>query len=237
MPGEVSLTLARFTAADRDRWLTTATAVLSESERARLAFLPDPDMRTQHALGRALIRLAGAAGAGIPRDQVQIIVSSQGKPELAELGVSIAHSGRVVALATCSASPVGVDIEPVRGDLTAARRIIERRFAPAEIDTANQLADSAIGEWFARVWTIKEAVGKALGVGIPAALGGAVVAGERDPFRLMQSPSGPAAELWTLHELRAPDGYERMAIAVPAPEISLTEIRCLTLREFAHACA
>ena len=237
MPGEVSLTLARFTATDRDRWLTTATAVLSEEERARLGSISDPDTRTQHALGRALIRLAGAAAAGISCDQVQIVVSAEGKPELAGLGVSIAHSEGVVALATCSASPVGVDVESVPGDPAAARRIIERRFARSEIETARHLADSGLGEWFARVWTIKEAVGKALGVGLPAALSGAVVSSEHDPFRLVKSPSGPPADTWTLHELRAPDGNDRVAIALPAPGISLTEIRLLTLAEFARACA
>ena len=93
----VALTLARFTPADRDDWLAAAAALLSAEERERVESMPAADVRTQHAIGRALLRLVAADTAQRDPVGIAIAIAEDGKPELAEmpeLGVSVAHTGR-----------------------------------------------------------------------------------------------------------------------------------------------
>ena len=234
----VTLTLARFTPADRDDWLAAATAVLSDAERDRLAQKRDADGRAQHAIGRALLRLIGAGASGRDPAQLEIATAGEGKPVLAELpdlGVSVAHSGRAVVVAACHGAEVGVDIEPPPADIARARRLAERRFSAAEAAAVRALPDAEAGAWFARAWTTKEAVGKALGVGMIPALAGAVVSTRADA--LVSVWSGPAAGGWTLHQLPAPGGEEWIAVALPAPAVELGALTQPTRAAFAAATA
>jgi phosphopantetheinyl transferase len=231
----VTLTLARVTPDDRDDWLEIAASLLSDRERQRLDAILDRDRRAQHAIGRALLRLIGAgAGGGQPAD-VEITTSGEGKPELAELpelGISLAHSGRAVVVAACEGAPVGVDIEPTREASANSRRLADRRFSAPEAAALRELPDAAVSDWFARAWTTKEAVGKALGVGMIPALAGAVVNSRADA--LVSVWSGPPADSWTLHQLPAPGGDEWIAVAIPAPGIALGAVAQLTLEAFSE---
>jgi 4'-phosphopantetheinyl transferase len=236
----VALTLARFTPADRDDWLAAAAALLSAQERERVEAMPAADVRTQHAIGRALLRLAGA-GAG-QRDPagVAIAIAEDGKPELAEmpeLGVSVAHSGRMVVVAACQGAAVGVDIEAPRPDVARSRKIAERRFAASEAAALRALPDALVADWFVRAWTIKEAVGKAVGTGVIPALAGAVVAGPTDDLALVGVWTDPPADSWSLHQLAAPDGDERIAVAVPRPGVTIGAVTQLTLEDFNRSTA
>jgi 4'-phosphopantetheinyl transferase len=234
----VALTLARFEPTNAAEWLAAAVPVLNGDEHRRLAATPDVTARAQHAVGRALLRLVGAcAGAG-PAGSVAITVSDAGKPALSELpdtGVSVAHSGRAVVVAACRGAEVGVDIEPIPTDAASVRRLAERRFSEAEIATLRELSDDTAAEWFTRAWTIKEAVGKALGVGMIPALAGAVVGSHAEA--LVSVWSGPPAASWTLHQLPAPGGEEWIAVAIPVPRVELGTVSQLTLEAFAEAAA
>ncbi len=234
----VTLTLARFTPTDRDQWLATAANLLSAEERAPLQARPDPDRRAQHAIGRALLRLIGAEASGHLPTEIEITVSDEGKPALAdapELGVSVAHSGRVVVVAACPGATVGVDIEAPPEDAARCRRLAERRFSETEAAALGELPDAAIGDWFARAWTIKEAVGKTLGVGMIPALAGAVVSNDADA--LVSVWTGPPAESWTVHQLLAPGGEEWLTVALPVPGVKLGAVTQLTHSAFSEAAA
>ncbi|MCM2429994.1 4'-phosphopantetheinyl transferase family protein [Streptomyces sp. RKAG337] len=114
-------------------------------------------------LSRVADELLGApAAARIERDGL-------GRPYLtradgAELQVSISHCDDVVAVALTRSGRVGVDVELLR--TLPALRLAGRYFDRAE---AQWLADRpAAGRTpdFLRLWTAKEALGKALGVGL-----------------------------------------------------------------------
>jgi phosphopantetheinyl transferase len=87
------------------------------------------------------------------------------------------------------------------------------------------------------MWTIKEAVGKALGDGMLPALSGAVVRREAGRFTLASVWRGPPADSWTLHQLTAPAGTEKIAVALPAPNVPLELVTSMTLESFADACS
>jgi 4'-phosphopantetheinyl transferase len=234
----VTLTLARVTPDDRDDWLEIAAGLLSDRERERLAAMPDPDRRAQHAIGRALLRLIAAGVSGGQPADVEITTSDEGKPELPELpelGVSLAHSGRAVVVAACEGAQVGVDIEPTSAATTSSRRLAQRRFSAREAAALRELPDAAVSDWFARAWTTKEAVGKALGVGMIPALAGAVVNSHAEA--LVSVWSGPPADSWTLHQLPAPGGDEWIAVAIPVPRVELGTVSQLTLEAFTRTTA
>jgi phosphopantetheinyl transferase len=209
--------------------------VLSEAEREHLATISAPDARTQHAIGRATIRLLGAQASGRRPASLAITISEAGKPQFddfRDLNVSVAHSGRVVVVAACPSAAVGVDIEPALATAYDPRQLARRLFAESEVASLQDVADAEVADWFSTVWTIKESVGKALGAGMIPALSGAVTERRADGFALSAVWSGPPAESWTLHQLRAPGGGEKIAIALPAPGVALGPVTELTLEAF-----
>lgn len=236
----VSLQLARFTEDDRADWLASALPILSVSEQERLAATSASDVRTQHAIGRAVLRLIGAHASGRHPKLLAVTVSDAGKPQLRDvpdLQVSVAHTGRVVVVAASLAALVGVDIEPAVAAATRQRRLAERLFSDAEVASLHDMPDAVLSDWFSSAWTIKEAVGKALGVGMIPALSGAVVEREPDGFTLAAVWTGPPANSWTVHQLIAPDGGEKIAVALPAAGVILESVSQLTLEVFSEACS
>lgn len=236
----VRLSLARFSPHERAQWLATSAALLDGSELERVAAIVDPDTRAQHAVGRALVRLLGARALGCnPRD-VTVAVTESGKPwlrELPDLHVNVSHTRRTVVVASASVAPVGVDIEHPAAAAVHPRRLAQRLFASSEVRTLSELSDDGLAEWFSSLWTIKEAVGKALGIGVVPALSEVVVATGEEGLELASVGQGRSVESWTLHQLTAPGGSERIAVAVPAPGVQLEPVSVVTLDRFAAEAA
>ena len=101
--------------------------------------------------------------------------------------------------------------------------------------TRRRLSGDGLADWFASAWTIKEAVAKALGVGVIPALSRVVVESGDAGLELAAVGFGPPAGSWTLHQLVAPGGTEKVAVAVPAPGVVLAPISLVTLEGFARA--
>lgn len=127
-----------------------------------LGAIADDDQRTA---GRTLTRrLLAAEGLG---SQWTIEVDSGGKPFLAappgiaSPTVSIAHSGGLAAAALCHVGPVGIDIEAHDSTRNWAG-IAETYFGPRE---AAQAASGGVRAFY-RIWTLREAMGKATGEGL-----------------------------------------------------------------------
>jgi phosphopantetheinyl transferase len=232
----VELTVARFTPATRTAWLASAFSILNEPERVSAAEISSLDARARHVIGRAMIRLVGARSSGRTPQELTVAVSEAGKPALKDvpgLQVSVAHTGGIVVVASCQGTPVGVDVETRdRAMKTDPLRIAERLFSEREATSLRDLPVDEVADWFLSAWTIKESVGKAIGVGMIPALSGAVVEGRRDDLVLRDVWTGPPAALWTLHQLTAPGGDEKLAVALPAPDIKLGAIRSLDPSSF-----
>jgi 4'-phosphopantetheinyl transferase len=212
--------------------------VLSEAEREHLATISALDARTEHAIGRAIIRLLGAQASDRDPQSLEITTSEAGKPhfaDLEELNVSVAHTGRLVVVAAYPSAAVGVDVEPALTTANDPRRLARRFFAESEVASLHDVPDAEIADWFSSVWTIKESVGKALGVGVIPALSGAITERRPDGVGLASVWSGPPAESWTLHQLKVSGGHEKVAVAVPAPGVALGRVSELALEAFSSA--
>lgn len=147
--------------------VTGAADLLDRRERTRAARFRFRRDRDTYTLAHAAWRIALATCLGSDPRDVPLVTTEDGQPRLAgtALSTSLSHSGDMVAIAVCPAATVGVDIEqwPARIDLEALMPMFCTREEHAELaglDTA-QRARSLL-----ELWTRKEALLKAFGVGL-----------------------------------------------------------------------
>jgi 4'-phosphopantetheinyl transferase len=179
--------------------------VLSAEERDRARRFAFPHLTARFVVAHG--RMRALLGAALDRDPagLEFVASAHGKPELAGGGIhfSLSHSGDLAALAI-AAFPLGLDIEMIR---PVDRALPERFFAPAERRGLRGLPPDVWDQAFFRCWTRKEAVIKALGLGLAFPLEDFDVSfleGERP--RLIRLAGEPAAErAWQLHHFDAAD--------------------------------
>jgi 4'-phosphopantetheinyl transferase len=188
-------------------------ALLSADERERLERIRVPGERVRfcsaHAgmrrvfgaylaldpstirFGRTLCPRCGSADHGPPR-----VVSPA-----TELTFSLSHSGRRWMLALAPGAPVGIDVEQDAGrDLAAAVRQV---LSDAERVDFDALAGERERRLFLlRAWTRKEAVCKAMGIGLAADVRTLDVhPGETGPVDVSFGADASAAPAWTVTEL------------------------------------
>jgi hypothetical protein len=135
--------------------------------------------------------------------------SADGQPLVPGLAVSVSHTHQLVAVAASTDGPIGVDLEEVQP--RQVQELADRWFAPEELAWMSGQPNQLDG--FLRLWTAKEAVGKALGRGLRAAglrrvmpLGGGVV--ESEPELLVSYVPWPGAVL----ALAAPVGLTEIVV-------------------------
>ncbi|MBX0300322.1 4'-phosphopantetheinyl transferase superfamily protein [Cryobacterium sp. 1639] len=184
------------------------TVVVSLGDRAETAA---GDHRRLAAL---VARLTGVDPASVTLHQVcphcgeaghgplEVVFSGAAVPALA-VHVSLARAAGKLALAVTAAGPVGIDIESI-AELTRAP-VADVLLSPAETDAFSALDPGRAPAALAALWTAKEAVLKAAGVGLrvdPRDLT-VVLDGAGAPVRLAGWPSAPFP-VTALHLLPAP---------------------------------
>ena len=146
------------------------TGLLTPAELERTRRLHQPADRARFAQTRAALRCLLAARLHCAPLEVPIAVDAQGKPFVANVGCAplfnVSHSGSHALIAIAAAGSVGnlgVDIEQCRthDDLPA---LVDLVCDPREIEALRTEGDLVRG--FHLRWTGKEAVLKAIGLGI-----------------------------------------------------------------------
>lgn len=149
---------------------------LTEPERRRWLRMRRKGDRDRFATGVALLRQALRAATGDPTAVVRRSCpdcgsSDHGAPRACgryavDFGISLSHSeDRVVVAVTRGALAVGVDIEPIRAGLTGIAQLLGTA-REAAADLAHDRPDLAL----TTRWVRKEAILKAAGTGLRAAL-------------------------------------------------------------------
>jgi len=143
-----------------------AWALLAADERSRAERLRDPLLRDRFVLARAFVRRA--LGLRLRRDPAGLVFhhGPYGKPLVDGIYFNVSHAADRAALALSMRHPVGVDIELQRP--IEALEIARQHFS---VDETRELA--ALGDpvpAFFRLWTCKEAILKAHGLGITHSL-------------------------------------------------------------------
>ena len=176
-----------------------------------------------HALAHLVARLAGVDAASVSLSQECPTCGASGHGPLrvglggraddsSTVHVSLARAGGRLALAVTAAGPVGIDLESVAD--VARAPVAAVLLSPAEADAVHSLSAPAANTALAELWTAKEAVLKAAGVGlrvdprdlsitldpltVPAGIGGSA-----DQRRLLVWPQSPFP-LPELHLLPVP---------------------------------
>ena len=194
-----------------------ALSWLDEGERSRRERFRHDGRRRQYTLCRAALRAILCDRLGCGNEELSFVESERGKPHAllrgapAPVSSSVSHSGVHGLLAVARYGRLGVDVEErvARKDLDALMEAVLAPEERAEIVAAG--AGERIGRFYG-LWTIKEAVVKALGTGlqldlaafeVPPAMRRGVTTGE---FRFPHLP----AVTWRVENL----GNEHFAAAV-----------------------
>ncbi|WP_051294124.1 4'-phosphopantetheinyl transferase family protein [Pseudoduganella violaceinigra] len=180
-----------------DAPLEPAWPLLDDAERQRAGEFRAAAAQRRYVLARAALRCLLGDALGCGPAQVMLRTGKYGKPALAGvqgLWFNVAHSGDYALIALSSQGPVGIDIEWQ-----------DERLRAAEEEALTVRERAAPMDFFAR-WVGKEAVLKAIGVGIGTYLQElSVLALEQGRYRLAYGrwpwPSFAAASL------PAPPGY------------------------------
>ena len=147
--------------------------LLSPDEQVRLGSYRSRVSAERYVVTRALVRVVLADRLGVPPAALAISTTGRGKPVLtAPLHFNVSHSGDLILLAVSADHAVGVDVER-RREVERVQALVDRWLTPAEREQVLRIAASGltVSEAFLRVWSLKEARLKALGVGIAGAAG------------------------------------------------------------------
>jgi phosphopantetheine--protein transferase-like protein len=141
-----------------------AARFLSGEEQGRLGAFKVSRLAAAFATRRAARRIIFGHYLGVPPRHVEIREDRDGKPFLPGLQFSASHSAGRGILAVATQFPVGADIEHVRE--IDAGRLTERILSPSERERFQTVPQDQRLDWIFSVWTGKEAVVKALGIGL-----------------------------------------------------------------------
>jgi 4'-phosphopantetheinyl transferase len=147
--------------------LDEALALVTPSRRERAGrYRLLPDRLRSAAAGLLLRRFLGV------RKDADLALGPQGRPALAFPGpwFSLSHSGDFTGLAFCRDGPVGLDVEPLSREVRRGP-VAGRAFSPEERGLLAGAPDDML--LFLSVWTRKECLLKAAGLGLfrdPASL-------------------------------------------------------------------
>ncbi|MFD0312330.1 thioesterase domain-containing protein [Streptomyces sp. NPDC127119] len=211
---------------DDERSVRRSTALLPPAETARLSAVITRD-RHRRLGAQAALRILAAEAAGVRPAELLVRREPNGKPFLAHVRgphISLSHSGRYAGVAVTRTGPVGVDIEEQRpvGHLDGLARTM---MSDAEYAWWLTHDEATASESLFRHWTYKEAVLKALGLGLGGGLSSVVCAEDGGGPVLRALPAGAGrATGWTLHDLFRPEQRAAplpCAVAVGAPDVPL----------------
>jgi 4'-phosphopantetheinyl transferase len=186
--------------------------------------------RKNGSAGAVLTALRQLLGRYTDRDpsSLRFAYGRAGKPKLLDapkIHFSVSHSGELTIVALARNTPVGVDVEGRRRPFRAGD-VADRLFHAEEKRQLTALPEDELPAAVLRCWTIKEAVGKAIGLSLDELLRDVVVdADPAAPPRLLSVGGECAPERWSLNQLSLVDDHAMVAVAAPTPEVRFEPVR------------
>ena len=196
-----------------------AFAVLSDEERMSAAGFLQHEDAIRFATTRVVLRHALAKRSGLPAGELRLERDVVGRPRLASpkghmrisTDFNVSHSGQHALIALATGRRVGVDIEARRTDLNW-QTLSTAVFAPHDEAYVSALPAHLRINTFYDVWTAKEALLKALGIGIGSGMTWfSVLGGKQDEplVRVISKQMGTACALMAFDAAwcNVPAGY------------------------------
>ena len=148
-------------------------SIKEQDRRDRLHFEAD---RRDFTIAHSLLRQSLSAHAGVTPSDWRFDVDRYGKPSIANcdprakaLSFSLSHTRGCVACAITEEVPLGIDLERIDESLRV-QEIADRYFSEEEAAWLSQCSDEQRNTAFTELWTLKEALLKAIGIGLSASL-------------------------------------------------------------------
>lgn len=197
--------------------LEETDAVLSPPERRRASEFLDPVARERFVKSRTVLRRLLGEHLGLRPGDVPIRLDAGGKPQLgppcSKMNFNLAHAEHLCLFALVRGHAVGADLEQVR-ERPGLNGVSARLFSPEEHAALLETPADDFTAAFYRTWTRREAVLKALGLGLgvaPARVSVPVSAAS-GPWSLMLD--GVPQPSWLTCDLEGVPGF-CAALAVP----------------------
>jgi 4'-phosphopantetheinyl transferase len=154
--------------ADIDRF---SRDLLAETEQAHVSTYRVREAAERYVVTRSLVRAVLGERLALSPRSIQVNRTDTGKPVIAEgVHFNVSHSGDLILLALSDERAVGVDVERKR-EVQRVDAMLRRWLTPDEQAAFAALhgGGASPSEAFLRLWSLKEARLKALGVGISGA--------------------------------------------------------------------
>ena len=208
---EVSVWNLSNTSSPEEAWLN----LLSPEEKERGSRFHFELDRNAFLITRIALRCLLAHFLKITPDRVQITYAKYGKPKLVgeslPIHFNVSHCNGFSALAFSPSHEVGIDIEQHKSDLNP-NELAGSFFTATEVAHLRKYAHpSEQLEQFFTIWTRKEAVAKALGLGLQLDL---------SSFDVLSSPLQVSQKTVQLFELSTKKAFsQNLAVCSPAKEL------------------
>lgn len=190
-----------------------AIALLSSDEIMRLRSLVHQEDRTTYLFAHAFLRWILSARVNCRPSAISFRLGAWGKPQLSapavDLHFNLSYRRNIIALAL-DTDAVGIDIEEIRPDIDL-EGIAKRMFLLTERKHLLQIPERDRRGEFYRLWTRKEALLKAAGLGLENSF----KANSLNDVQTMQDDSGFIRK-FSLKSLSGPTGYA-LALGVRTP--------------------
>ena len=211
----------------------TGLGLLSRAERLRLERATNAAVARRFLLGRVLMRRALGAYLEVDPASLVIVPEPLGKarlvePESPDLVFNLSHSRSDWAFALAQGDELGIDLEPIGRGASIARIACAFYSAP-ERERLSRQSDEG-GTEALQLWTLKEAVIKAVGRTVWEGMRDVRLAIERGRIRWLAPPPEGEEVSWSLAlgRLRE-DHWLALALKSSAARPSSIEISCHAL--------
>ncbi len=188
--------------------------VLSAEELERVRAFGHGVVRDEFITGRVLLRLALGRILGLSPALVPLGIDPLGRPVVrgpwADWSFSVSHAAGLVAVAITRGLEVGLDVEAEERGVDDWKSMAGQVLGDDEVGEIDALPMGGQAAAFLRFWVAKEAVLKALGIGISGRprelrLSGLLGAGESP--RIVRLPGAKPAGGWELVPMQPVPGW------------------------------
>ena len=188
--------------------------ILSEDERERADRFRFSEYGNRFIAARACLRKILGTYCNTKPSDIVFEYNEHGKPgipegsNLEEIQFNLSHSGDLALCAITKERAVGIDIEFLR-QVTRPEKILERFFSDRERAYYYSQPESMKIRAFLKLWTIKEALSKALGTGFSSQLKEIDLSPALEssfPARASISQTNDSG-IWSILQITPCDGY------------------------------
>lgn len=213
-----------------------ACSWLSIEEWQRYQRFASVQQANQFLLARALLRSQlSKQVSGVSPEEWVFVADKNGKPRLADefahlnIHFNLSHSENLVALALSEGWELGVDIEYIPRPVFSMA-LANRYFAEAELVELKKLDGLQQSRQIAQLWTLKESLLKASGLGIRVSLSRLVMGFEYEKdLKLLLSPELNTTPLfqneWLMSLFSLEPDYSLALTIKAAASIGIPEVR------------